>query len=65
MTAEIMVKPELCGFQPLHLEVITEGGNTSGQTVVLPVGKANINVCLQPNVELIKQTLVDVFSRNR
>jgi purine nucleosidase/pyrimidine-specific ribonucleoside hydrolase len=65
MTAEIMVNPDLCSFQPLHLDVITEAGNTSGQTVVLPAGKPNINVCLKPNVVLIKQTLVEVFSRSR
>jgi pyrimidine-specific ribonucleoside hydrolase len=65
MTAEIMIKPDLCGFQPLHLDVTTEAGNTSGQTVVLPSGKPNINVCLKPNASLIKQRLVEVFSGSR
>jgi inosine-uridine nucleoside N-ribohydrolase len=65
MTAEIMVKPDLCGFQPLHLDVITEAGNTSGQTVVLPAGKPNTKVCLKPDAALIKQTLVEVFSSSR
>lgn len=63
MTAEIMVKADLCDFQPFHLDVITKSGNTSGQTVVLSTGKPNINVCLKPNVASIKQTLVEVFSR--
>jgi inosine-uridine nucleoside N-ribohydrolase len=63
MTAEIMVHPDLCGFQPLHLDVITEPGNTSGQTVVLSTGKPNVNVCLKPNAALIKQKLVEVFSK--
>jgi pyrimidine-specific ribonucleoside hydrolase len=65
MTAEIMVDPDLCGFQPLHLDVITEPGNTSGQTAVLSTGKPNVNVCLKPNAALIKQKLVEVFSRSQ
>jgi pyrimidine-specific ribonucleoside hydrolase len=65
MTSEIMVKPDLCGFQPLHLDVNTKTGDTSGQTIVLPTGKPNINVCLKPNAGLIKQTLVDIFSNSR
>jgi pyrimidine-specific ribonucleoside hydrolase len=65
MAAEIMLKPDLCGFQELHLEVVTVQGSTSGQTVVIPNGKPNINVCLEPNATLIKQTLVDVFSINQ
>ena len=65
MTSEIMVKPDLCGFQPLHLDVVTQTGNTSGRTVVLPTGQPNINVCLKPNAPLMKQTLIDVFSSSR
>jgi len=62
MTAAIMVKPDLCGFQPLHLQVLTEQGPTSGQTVVVADGQPNVDVCLQPDVAGIRQTLIDVFS---
>lgn len=65
MTAAIMVKPDLCGFQPLHLEVLTDEGPTSGQTVVVADGQPNVHVCLQPDVSGIKQTLIDVFSSSR
>jgi inosine-uridine nucleoside N-ribohydrolase len=60
--AVIMVKPEVCVFQPLHLDVITDDGVTSGQTVVVPNGKPNIQVCLNPNATLIRQALNDSFS---
>jgi inosine-uridine nucleoside N-ribohydrolase len=65
MTAVIMVKPDLCVFQPLHLKVITDEGVTSGQTVIVPNEEPNINVCLEPDVNLIKQTLIDVFLNSR
>ena len=65
MTSEIMVTPELCGFQQLHLDVIADEGAHSGQTQVAAGMPPNVNVCLQPNGVLIKQTLVDVFSKNR
>ncbi len=62
MTAAIMVKPELCGFDPLRLEVITGEGPTSGQTVPVATGEPNAQVCLRPDASQIKQTLIDVFS---
>lgn len=62
MTAAIMVKPDLCVFQPLSLDVITDEGTTSGQTVVVPDQAPNTHVCLQPDVGGIKQTLSEVFS---
>lgn len=65
MTAAIMVKPDLCVFQPLHLEVITDEGMTSGQTVIVPNEEPNIYACLGPDVNGIKQTLIDVFSSSR
>lgn len=61
--AVIMVKPEACGFQPLHLDVITEAGDHQGQTVVDPDDEPNINVCLDPDAALIMQELNEVFSR--
>ncbi|MGA9398346.1 MAG: nucleoside hydrolase [Anaerolineaceae bacterium] len=60
--AVLMVKPELCIFQSLHLDVITDDGNTSGQTVVVPNTEPNIHVCLEPSVNLIRQELNDRFS---
>jgi inosine-uridine nucleoside N-ribohydrolase len=62
MTAEIMVHPELCKMTPLHLQVVTQEGNTYGQTAVLAGGSPNVQVCLAPNVDKIKQTLADVFA---
>ncbi len=60
--AVIMVEPEACDFQPLHLNVITDGGNNLGQTVVIPDLEPNINVCLDPDADLIMRVLNDVFS---
>lgn len=62
MTAAIMVKPDLCGFQALHLQVLTNQGPTSGQTVVVADEQPNVSVCLQPDVAGIKRTLIDIFS---
>ena len=64
MTAVIMLKPGLCEFQPLHLQVITEEGSIMGQTAVIPGEEANVSVCLEPEAGMIRQTLVDVFSRS-
>ncbi len=62
MTAVIMVHPELCPFEALHLDVITTPGDTLGQTAVDSLQPANVNVCLQPDVELTVQTLTEAFS---
>lgn len=63
MTAEIMMNPEHCKFTPLKLEVITIAGDTEGQTKVVE-GIPNVNVCLEPNAEAIKEMLAEVFSRH-
>jgi len=55
--AVIMVQPELCAFEPIHLEVSTDDGDTLGQTVVVPDSEPNILVCLEPDVTNIKQVL--------
>ena len=66
LTAAILtVKPELCSFQNLHLDVITEMGNTSGQTIVIPSGEPNIHVCLEPDINLINQEMYDTFSDSK
>lgn len=62
MTSEIMVDPSLCEFKPLHLGVVTDEGIHNGQTVVYSTGDPNINVCLKPNVALLKQALIDSFA---
>jgi len=62
MTAAIMVKPDLCEFQPLHLQVVTKEGNTNGQTAVIQDEQPNIQACLRPDVKQIRQTLDQVFS---
>jgi inosine-uridine nucleoside N-ribohydrolase len=65
MTAAIMVQPELCAFERLPLAVITDEGPSSGQTAIVPNGQPNISVCLRPDVNLIRQTLSDVFSSSQ
>ncbi len=60
--AVIMVESETCNFQPLHLEVITDSGPTQGQTVVVPNIEPNIFVCLEPNVNQVKQNMNKTFS---
>ena len=64
VTAEIMMNPEHCTFTPLRLEVVIEEGQAEGQTRVVE-GKANVNVCLEPDSEAIKETLSQVFSSRK
>lgn len=59
--AVILVQPELCAFQPLHLDVITDGGDTLGQTSVVPNTEPNIHACLEPNTDQVKQSLNETF----
>ena len=61
MTSVIMLNPELCSFHPLHLDVITDDGSHSGQMVVTN-GQPNVQVCLKPDAEGIRQKLIGVFS---
>jgi purine nucleosidase len=65
MSAMIMIKPELCSFQALHLEVVTARGNSTGQTAVIPGKTPNIDVCLKPDAALIKRMMIDDFLRSR
>jgi inosine-uridine nucleoside N-ribohydrolase len=60
--AVIMVEPEACDFQAIHLDVVTTEGDNLGQTVVLPDSEPNIKVCLNPDSDLIMQMLNDSFS---
>ncbi len=64
MTAEIMMNPHHCAFTPLRLEVVTAEGDTQGQTRVVE-GEANVNVCLEPDGNAIKQMLDKVFISRR
>ena len=61
--AVIMVQPKSCVFQPLHLDVITDGGNTLGQTIVVPNTEPNIHACLEPNADQVEQNLNETFSK--
>jgi inosine-uridine nucleoside N-ribohydrolase len=63
MTAAIMTDPSLCEYEQLAVDVLTDDGPTSGQTVIVAGGEPNVSVCMQPNVQRIKETLVEVFSR--
>lgn len=64
MTAEIMMNPEHCTFTPLRLEVVTAEGAAQGQTRVVD-GEANMDVCLEPDSDAIKQELAEVFSSRK
>lgn len=64
MTAEIMMNPEHCTFTPLRLEVVTTEGSTQGQTRVVE-GEANVEVCLEPDGDAVKQNLAEVFSSRK
>jgi inosine-uridine nucleoside N-ribohydrolase len=60
--AVLMLQPEMCRFQPLHLDVITVNGSTLGQTIVVPNAEPNIHVCLEPKVDQVKQNLYETFA---
>jgi inosine-uridine nucleoside N-ribohydrolase len=63
--AVLMVNPELCDFESLNLDVVTDEGDSLGQTIIVPNKEPNIHVCLDPNAALIEQTLNDIFSGSR
>ena len=65
MTAAILTDPELCRFEALHLDVVTDDGSESGRTVVRTGETPNVNVCLDPDVDGILQALTVVFSSQR
>jgi inosine-uridine nucleoside N-ribohydrolase len=65
LAAIAMLEPELCPFVPLHLEVITEDGPHSGHTAPVPDGEPNIHVCLEPDAELVRQHIIDIFTASR
>ncbi len=58
MASGIMDCPDLCGFHPLHLDLVTGEGDHSGQTTVVLTGEPNINVCMTPNATLIKRMFI-------
>ena len=62
--AVIMVQPDLCSFEFLSLDVITDDGDTLGQTIVVPNGAPNIHVCLEPDVARVKKHLDEIYSSN-
>jgi len=63
--AVIMVRPDFCRFQTLRMDVITDAGSTSGQTIIVSDGEPNMHVCLEPDVSKIKQHLNESFSSNQ
>lgn len=65
MTSVIMVEPGLCGFQPMHLEVVTTEGTSSGQTIFLVDSEPTINVCLDPDGDAIQQWIINTFSQSK
>ncbi len=65
LAATVMTEPDLCGYQDLHLDVVTERGDHVGQLVVVPGAEPNVRVCLTPDGDGIQQTLTDIFSNTR
>ena len=63
--AVLMVHPEMCRYQPLTLEVVTEDGPNQGQTKVAPGGAPNVYVCLEPDVKAVKHNLLESFTRGK
>lgn len=61
----VMVDPDLCRFQPRSVKVVTDQGNAAGQLITLPDGAANVSVCLQPDPDLVRQRMIEVFSGSR
>ena len=61
LAAVAMMEPELCPFVPVHLEVITEDGPHSGHTAPVEDEEPNIFVCLEPNIELAREHIIEVF----
>jgi inosine-uridine nucleoside N-ribohydrolase len=61
-SAVVMLNPEVCDFEPLHLDVVTAAGDTAGQTLVVPDAGPNAHVCLRPRADLAKQDLNETFS---
>lgn len=62
MTAAIMMNTELCEFTDLALQVITQPGDSNGQTAVVDENKLNVSVCLEPDAESIRQEFFTIFS---
>ena len=62
--AVIMMEPESCEYVHLPLTVVTEVGPTLGQTATVEGGEPNIYVCLEPDAELIRQSIIKVFSNH-
>jgi inosine-uridine nucleoside N-ribohydrolase len=60
--AAIMVNPQSCNFQPLHLDVMIDDGPALGQTTVVPNTEPNIYACLQPNADQVKHSVNEAFS---
>ena len=63
MTAAIMIDPQLCELTPLHLAVVTEQGDTLGQTAVVVDETPNVAVCLDPDAESIRRALIEAFEK--
>ena len=62
MTAAIMMNTELCEFTDLALQVITQPGDTNGQTAVVDDIEPNVSVCLQPDADGIRQEFYTTYS---
>ncbi len=65
MAAEIMLNPEMCAFEPVHLDVVTAPGDHFGQTAPVTGGQPNVYACLKPDVKMVKQGLIDTFSSSK
>lgn len=62
MTAAIMMNTGLCEFTDLPLQVVTQPGDTNGQTAIKDGAERNVAVCLQPDADGIRQEFYTTFS---
>ena len=56
-----LTHPEYCESKPLYVEISTEKGPDEGRTVVFEGETPNLDACLQPNSESIRDHIEDVF----
>jgi len=64
LAAVVMTNPNLCRFEQHSLSIVTEQGDAAGQMVSQLAGAPNARVCVQPDPDLVRQTMIEVFSHS-
>ena len=54
-------EPAFCEETPLHINVVTEAGNTQGQTVSVAGEPPNANVCFNPSFAALPYDSTEIF----